>query len=251
MYSLSRLLKAPLWMISKDPYKRRRIRQECARISASLFGDFPLSDDHKLWREDTNFLSAYKKLSPNNPYSQDRKYVLKEFTKHTNLIDGDIAECGCFEGASAYFIASAAPDIPFHIFDSFEGLSAPDDLDKNDNISHSYWKAGDLSSTTNKLNDTLSEFDKIILYKGWIPERFCDVKDKTFRLLHIDVDLYQPTIDSLKFFYPRMNKGGVIIMDDYGSTTCPGAFKAANDYMKDKKEHIIHMPTAQGMIIKQ
>ncbi len=251
MYSLSRLFKAAHWIISSNPYKRRRVRQECARIAASLFGDFPLSDDYKLWREDKQFLSAYKKLSPRNPYSQDRKYVLKEFTKYVATIEGDLAECGCFEGASAFFIASEAPDICFHIFDSFEGLSQPDAYDNVNKTSSNYWKAGDLSSSTTKLRDNLSRFKNIVLHKGWIPSRFIDVELNTFRLVHIDVDLYQPTIDSLDFFYPRLNKGGVIIMDDYGATTCPGAFKAANDYMKDKIEHIIHLPTAQGIIIKQ
>ena len=47
-----------------------------------------------------------------------------------------------------------------------------------------------------------------------------------------------------------MVKGGVIVMDDYGSTTCPGAYKAAEEFMHSKEEYILHLPTAQGIIIK-
>jgi len=250
MYSIKRILKSATWLLSRDPFKRRRVRQECARIAASLFGDFPLSDDYKLWREDHAFLNTYKKLSPGNPYSQDRKFVLKEFTKYTSSIPGYMAECGCYEGASAYFIASESPDTPFMIFDSFEGLSDPDKSDQENMGAHAYWKQGDLSSSELKLKETLKEFKNISTYKGWIPERFSEVKYERFKLVHIDVDLYQPTLDSLTFFYPRMTSGGVIIMDDYGATTCPGAYKAAEEFMKNKEEHIVHLPTAQGIIIK-
>jgi hypothetical protein len=250
MYSIKRILKSIAWLLSRDPFKRRRVRQECARLSASLFGDFPISDDYKLWREDKAFINTYKRLSAGNPYTQDRKFVLREFTKFTNNIPGNIAECGCFEGATSYFMASESPDTPLFIFDSFEGLSEPDVNDRSNLGSNLYWKQGDLSSTEEKLKETLKEFKNISIYKGWIPERFSEVKNKYFRLVHIDVDLYQPTLDSLTFFYPRMSKGGVIIMDDYGSTTCPGAHKAAEEFMKNREEHIIHLPTAQGVIIK-
>ena len=38
------------------------------------------------------------------------------------------------------------------------------------------------------------------LFKGWIPDRFDEIALKKFCLVHIDVDLYQPTLDSLNFF---------------------------------------------------
>lgn len=251
MLTLKRVMKVPLWALSSNPYKRRRIKLECARIAASMFGDFPISDDYKLWREDKVFLQKYKELSPQDPYSQDRKYVLKEFTQHTRSLDGCMAECGCFEGASAYFIASELPDTLLMIFDSFEGVSDPETHDFVNEQGECIWKQGDLSSPEGKLRETLKQFENIEVYKGWIPDRFTEVEDKMFKLVHLDVDLYQPTIDCLSFFYPRMTSGGVVVMDDYGFLTCPGAYKAAEEYMKDKTEHIIHLPTGQGVIIKQ
>ena len=35
------------------------------------------------------------------------------------------------------------------------------------------------------------------LMKGWIPTRFQEVADRHFAFVHIDVDLYEPTRDSL------------------------------------------------------
>ena len=76
------------------------------------------------------------------------------------------------------------------------------------------------------LKKNLSQFpQRFKLFKGWIPDKFHEVSDKKFCLVHIDVDLYQPTLDSLNFFWDKLN-GGVLVCDDYGSLLCPGTKKA-------------------------
>ncbi len=250
MYSISRIFKGALWLFSRDKAKNRRARQECARITSSFFGDFPLSDDYKLWREDKEFLATFKKLSPLSPYTEDRKYVIREFVKYTNELSGCIAECGCFEGASAYFIAQVANNTPIYLFDSFEGLSKPTDDDLVSTKDRMQWNKGDMRSSQQKLHYNLSEFNNINILQGWIPQRFHEVENKTFRFVHVDVDLYEPTLDCLVFFYPKLENNGIIIMDDYGSTKCPGAFKAANEYFQKQQQPIIHLPTGQGVVIK-
>ena len=92
--------------------------------------------------------------------------------------------------------------------------------------------------------------DGIHFYRGWIPERFAEVADRRFAFVHIDVDLYQPTLDSVAFFYQRLVPGGIIVCDDYGFTTCPGATRAMDEFMADKPEHIVHLPTGQGVIFR-
>jgi hypothetical protein len=249
MYNPQRIFRAFHWFFLGNAAERRRVRQECARIAASIFGDYPISEDFKLWREDKEFLSEYKQLSPQNPYSQDRKFVLREFVRFTRKVPGSMAECGCYQGASAYFMAKENPDVPLHLFDSFEGLSEPGDNDLPTAKDHSHWGKGDFFTPEKLVQKTLGHFPKVIFHKGWIPERFHEVAAERFRLVHIDVDLYQPTWDSLDFFYPRTNRGGIIVLDDYGSTLCPGAFKAATEYIADKNECILHLPTGQGIII--
>ena len=239
-----------MWLCAGSTAQRRRVLQECARASASFFGDFPISEDNKLWRQDFNFLGQYKKLSPANPYSQDRKFVIREFVRFTKHIPGAMAECGCFEGASAWFMANELPNTPIFLFDSFEGLSQPSENDTPLN-GHSFsWQTGDLTASEIRLRKNLEHFSNVTVMRGWIPTRFNEVAEQRFRFVHIDVDLFQPTLDSLNFFYPRLNRGGTIILDDYGFTTCPGAYKAATKFMNNNPENIIHLPTGQGLIIK-
>ena len=251
MYSLQRVLKAIYWLLFGNAGQRRRIRQELARLSASLFGDYYISDDYKLWREDREFLKKYRELSPNNPYSQDRKFTLREFARLVKTVPGDMAECGCYEGASAWFMANELPEIPLHLFDSFSGLSEPGARDEAGPGVHFQWQSGDMSSSEDRIRQTLGKFSNTFIYKGWIPQRFSEIEGRKFRLVHIDVDLYEPTRNSLEFFYPRMSAGGVLVFDDYGVTSCPGAYRAVTDFMRDKKEHVLNLPTSQGVIIKE
>jgi predicted O-methyltransferase YrrM len=250
MYSLKRIVQALIWLVFGDQAKKRRVKQECARIAANLFGDYPLSEDCKLWREDTEFLDKYRELSPGNPYSQDRKYILREMVRYTEAIPGDIAECGCFEGASAYFMALERQNIEIHLFDSFEGLSEVSEKDITTKNSVRNWKQGDLKTTEEKLKANLKEFDNIVVHKGWIPEKFPDVAEKSFCFVHIDVDLFEPTLASLQFFYPKISAGGVLLLDDFGFTTCPGAYDAAMEYMESLNQKIIHLTTGQGLVVK-
>jgi hypothetical protein len=89
----------------------------------------------------------------------------------------------------------------------------------------------------------------VVFHPGWIPERFTDVAERRFCFLHLDVDLLQPTHDALEFFYPRMVPGGVILCDDYGFETCPGARLAVDGFFASRPEPVVHLPTGQGLVI--
>lgn len=250
MITTARLGRALKWLLVGSSAQRRRVRQEFARIAAGTFGDFPISDDYKLWREDKRFLDDFNRLSPGNPYSQDRKWTLREYVKLSNALPGDLAECGCYVGTSAFFIAQASVHGKLYLFDSFQGLSEPDTTDTSTS-GVMQWSAGDLSASEVTLRHNLARYDSIEVLPGWIPERFNEVADRQFRLVHIDVDLYRPTLDSLAFFYPRMVKGGFIVMDDYGFKNCPGATRAADELAASHGAEILLLTTGQGVITKR
>ncbi len=227
------------------------MRQELARATAGAFGDFPISDDHKLWRLDKQFFDDFNRISPGNPYSQDRKWVLREYVKVSNDLSGDLAECGCYVGTSAFFMAQASKHGTLYLFDSFQGLSDPDVADRGAANDVLPWSAGDLSTDEATLRRNLSCYGSIAVLSGWIPTRFDEVADRQFRVVHIDVDLYEPTRDSLEFFYPRLVRGGVIVMDDYGFATCPGASRAAQEFAGHRGVGVLHLATGQGVIMKR
>jgi O-methyltransferase len=177
-----------------------------------------------------------------------RRWMIYQLLRLTEKVPGDTAECGVYLAASSYlicsFIAQSALQKSHHLFDSFEGLSVPAAQDK------SHWRVNDLRTDIGEAERRLSPFKNVQFYKGWIPERFAEVADRRFSFLHIDVDLYEPTRDSIAFFYPRMNVGAVIVCDDYGQSTCPGATKAIDEYFQDKPEKMVMLSDGGGFLIK-
>ena len=183
----------------------------------------------------------------------DRAFTLFKAAKSAAKLPGDLAECGCRKGKSTHFILAATgieSDKTIHIFDSFEGLSEPTENDRL-TTGTAAWESGELATDQDILMTNMAMYKHMLsVHKGWIPDRFPDIEDKTFSLVHIDVDLYDPTLDSLKFFYNRMTPGGIIICDDYGSLLCPGAKKAFDEFFSDKPEHLLELPSAQAIVIK-
>ena len=218
------------------------------RSLAILYPQAKIGEDAKLFWSDEGFLRTYRRLCGDNYRSLERKYAAYSLVKSVLRLSGDIAECGTYNGATAYFLAQATRQAlqarQIYLFDSFEGLSAPGQYDG------SFWQAGSLCVDEQECRKNLEEFDNVRILRGWIPERFNEVSDRQFCFVHVDVDLYQPTRDSLEFFYPRLQTDGMLLCDDYGFLTCPGATLAMNDFFGDKPEEIVHLPTGQGLVIK-
>lgn len=217
------------------------------KLSGIIYPKYKFSEFGRVFLEDKDFLRYYESFEgTNNYHSLDRKYTLDQLMKLVASVEGDTAECGAFRGASSYLICRRIVGMgkKHHVFDSFEGLSDPRAEDG------AYWKGGDLSSGEGVIRDSLKDFNNVVYHKGWIPHKFYEVEDSKFSFVHLDVDLYQPTIDSLEFFYERVSPGGIILCDDYGFITCPGAKKAMDSFFADKPEEIVSLPTGQGFVVK-
>ncbi|NEQ64733.1 MAG: methyltransferase [Symploca sp. SIO2D2] len=226
------------------------------RLANIIYPKFSCTDYAKIWLKDHNFFEYYEFYEKDhNPAfvgkyyrSADRKYFLNSLLSLVEHLPGDTAECGVYYGATSHLICESIKNTAktHYAFDSFEGLSRPSTQDGE------YWHSNDLTSNEDSVRQNLFPYShNLKICKGWIPDSFQIIGSQQFCFLHIDVDLYQPTLDALQFFYPRMVKQGIIICDDYGSEFCPGAKKAFDEYFSNKPEQIVHVPTCQAFIIKQ
>ena len=222
------------------------------RLAHSL--GFELYNSNLVWQDDGVYREQWARFPERTSEVKDRHFVLFEMARSVANLTGDTAECGVFAGAGSFLICAATQKAGrvHHIFDSFEGLSAPTSEDTPD-YSYTYrWKKHDLAVPQDRVQRNLAAFDHVAMYKGWIPDRFDAVRDSRFAFVHVDVDLEQPTRDSLEFFYPRLVPGGILLCDDYGSAACPGAKRAFDELIRDKPERtVVHLPTGQGFIVKR
>lgn len=215
---------------------------------AVLYPKAKVGEDLKSFWNDTAFVAAYRALAGDNYRALERKYTVYNLLNSLHWLSGEIAECGAYNGSTAYFMALAnersGQNRNIYLFDSFEGLSQPSAEDG------SYWQAGDLACPEEAARRNLAGFRNIHIHRGWIPTQFPRVADRRFCFVHVDVDIYQPTRDSIEFFLPRLQPGGMLVCDDYGFESCPGARRAMDDIFAGRPERIIHLPTGQGLVIK-
>jgi ABC-type polysaccharide/polyol phosphate transport system ATPase subunit len=246
----------PAWLLAAAPEIEAAERgdlSEAARyrlaeqLSMAVYPTFKFSEFARIWLKDEGFLRYYERfMDPGNWHSLDRKFALKELLKLVVHLPGDLAEVGVYKGASAWLMceATAGTTKTVHLFDSFEGLSEPLPVDG------SYWFRGALSVSDEHARQNLSRFGNAKIYKGWVPERFQDVADRCFCFVHVDVDLYEPTRASVEFFYERLVTNGLMVFDDYGFETCPGARQAVDEFFATRPEALVMLPTGQALIQK-
>lgn len=170
--------------------------------------------------------------------------------------DPDFIECGCLFGHSTHLLAEIlqkrAHKSKLHVFDSFEGLSAFEDVDYSEftpSQASSLKRQKHFSASYETVADGLRKYPFVQLYKGWIPDRFSEVADRNFSFASIDVDLYRPTLDSLEFIFPRLVEGGSIYFDDYGYKDFPGARKAVDEYLATQTFDLFLRLSSGGAIL--
>jgi len=200
--------------------------------SSSSRGDVKIIDLIKQIKGETEMLLA-----------DQEAYLIYITVKKTEKIEGDVAEVGVYKGGSAKLIREATKK-SLHLFDTFEGL--PDKCAK-DNPKH--FQKGDYYASLESVKSYLKNYSNILFYKGLFPSTTELVKNTRFSFVHLDVDIYESTLNCLKFFYPRMSRGGVIISHDYPASK--GVKQAFDEFFKDKLEIIIEpFGTDQCLIVK-
>jgi O-methyltransferase len=164
-------------------------------------------------------------------------------------VEGDLVEIGCNEGQSSVIITKIINTFKsrkkLHVYDSFEGLPSPRIEDGTS------YKEHDLSTTEDVLINNFKSrgLELPIIHKGWFEDTLPDELPEKICFAHLDGDLYDSTLVSLKYVYPRLSKGAVCLIDDYcdpninpdGWNYLPGVKKACDEFMADKPEQICYM----------
>lgn len=232
-----------------DPRATEEVKYRSAeQATYAIYPKFRFSEFGRIFLEDEGFIRDYQQfMDPDNWHSLDRKFTLDQLLGSVIDLPGDVAECGVWKGATAFHMCKRmlGSAKTLHLFDSFEGLSEPGAVDGT------YWRKGALSAPEDAVHATLKGFKNYRVYRGWIPTKFNELADSKFCFVHVDVDIFEPTLYSLEFFFPRLVSGGVLLMDDYGFTSCPGAKRAADQFFGRLHLPIVMLTTGQAMVTKR
>jgi len=196
------------------------------------------------WNTDKNFLGIFEKVKTHTLVDRMRCFMIYQYAKQMTRLSGSVAEVGVYKGGTARLLAEIFKSTgkTIHLFDTFSGMPKSHPT-KDKHI------AGDFKDTS--LEDVLnylSNYKNIQVYPGLFPETAQPISHLTFCLVHIDADIYESIKHCCDFFYPRVQRGGIIIFDDYGFLSCPGAKVAVDEYFSDKIERPCYLPTGQCII---
>ena len=197
------------------------------------------------WDTDPAFTAIMRQI-PYTLVDPVRCYMLYQCALQAARLGADAAEVGVYRGGTARLIASALRETSarVHLFDTFEGMPSTDPA-------HDEHRQGDFSDTSlESVRKNLAGLDNVAFYPGFFPATAPPVERCTFALAHIDVDIYRSVLDCFAFFYPRMVTGGLMVFDDYGFDTCPGAKQGVDEFFRGRRERPWYLPSGQCVVVK-
>lgn len=191
---------------------------------------------------DPSFLNYYQKIRKDTMLSTEALYDLWWSVKYicNNNLNGDIIEFGVWRGGALELIAYALNEYQGSNriigFDTFEGHPKPgknevdiwgNDMQKKFKEEKAgKWAYAKYEYVLSNLNNV---YKNVQLYKGLVDESIDDNKVGNIAILRLDMDWYKPTKIVLQKFYAKIQKGGLLIIDDYGHHS--GARQAVDEFI--------------------
>ena len=151
---------------------------------------------------------------------------LRILSEEVKGLEGDVIEVGVYKGGSGLLLSSIfKDDTTIFLVDTFNGMPEVNQFDnvhiEGDFYDTSYEAVSELFNGKENVN---------VIQDTFPSEKTEFLKNKKFKLVHLDVDIYDSYKNSLEFLHPLMVSGGVIVCDDYDAGSCLGAKKAIDEF---------------------
>jgi len=212
--------------------------------------------------KDPRFINAYaagkatdiKKTIFNNYEIYWRIHVICWAAAQVKSLEGDFVDCGVntgiFSRAIIDYIDFNSTGKKYYLLDTFTGLderySTPEE--QSSDLNNKYLANKD--TLYQQVQQTFKGFNVEII-KGAVPDTLSQVTSDKIAYLSVDMNCVAPEVAALEFFWDKMVRGGIIILDDYGyANAFPEQKKAHDEFAASKGVEILTLPTCQGMIIK-
>lgn len=206
---------------------------------------------------DSKFIKAYKRGVKANKIDYQiewRIHIALWAASYASRLEGDFVDCGVNRGIFSSSIMEYLDWNKLHkkyyLLDTFCGIDE-DQLSKEE-IALGRIEEGKAMypECFEDVKKNFSEFKNVIIIKGSIPSTLRRVKAKKVCYLSIDLNNAKPEIAAIEFFWPKLVRGGIVLLDDYAYQGYYPQKRAFDKFAKKKKIEILSLPTGQGMIIK-
>lgn len=161
---------------------------------------------------------------------------------------GSVAELGVYKGQSSAVLSYYAEkfDRKMYLIDTFQGFS---EQQFEENMGEGKQKAFK-DTSLEVARAAVGNYPQNRWVVGVFPDSATDeMRADTYAFVSLDCDLYEPIKEGLKFFWPRMNVGGMIFVHDYSSGHWPGVTRAVDEFCNATGARGVLLPDLQGSFV--
>lgn len=142
-----------------------------------------------------------------------RLATLELLCRRLEAVPGACAELGVYKGAFARCINTLLPRRKLYLFDSFDGFE-PGEAARD--VGSDAFLAAHRNTHAETVIASMPHPETVTAKIGFFPGT-AEGLEETFCLVSLDADLEESTLEGLRYFWPRMNRGGCILLHDYHS----------------------------------
>jgi O-methyltransferase len=204
------------------------------------------------WQTDESFQRVYRTIRRNTLVDVWRCYELWSLLGQLRDVRGAVIEVGVWRGGTGALMAARLNDLgsdaTVYLCDTWEGVvkTGPSDI---------YYHDGKHDDTSRSIVEGLiarMRLPNTHLLQGIFPDDTASsVADDEFRLVPIDVDVYQSAKDVFDWAWPRLADGGAVVFDDYGCPATPGVTKFVNEQRDLADRMLIHNINGHAIVLKR
>ena len=169
-----------------------------------------------------------------------RVRTLEALCRELDDVPGAAAELGVYRGGFARCLNALLPERTLYLFDTFEGFDAAEAKDEAAGFVQAHRNTG-----ADRVLRLMPHPEKVIIRQGLFPASIGGLEDR-FALVSLDVDLEGSTLAGLRWFYPRLNPGGFLMLHDYNSPRLPGVKRALRRYEAELGGCLPAVPLCDG-----
>jgi hypothetical protein len=197
-------------------------------LSASGGFDFTIQAEGRYWPKYAHTMIGLRRL---NNIQECVETVLRAG------VPGDLLEAGVWRGGASIFLrailkAHGITNRKVWVADSFQGLPPPNPEKYPHDAGMFLDQFPALAVSLEHVQQNFDRYglldDNVRFIKGWFRDTLASAPVERIAVLRMDGDLYESTIDTLNALYPKVSRGGFIIVDDY--LAVPASAHAVEDY---------------------
>lgn len=217
---------------------------------------------HARFLTDPAFAAAYQRgleatqgADPDFPW---RVHIALWAAELASRVPGAFVECG----VNAGFLSSAILhhlDLgprPYYLLDTFDGppveqFSEREVAEGRAEHARDAEARGAYVKDLQRIRANFAAWPNVRIIPGRIPDTLASVDAPQVAFLHLDLNCALPEREALRYFWPRLSPGGVVLLDDYCYRGHESQGDAIDELARELSAHVLALPTGQGLIMRQ